>query len=371
MSLVTALPPTASPLAAHATPAVVFRRADSAPHGWQVLTVREGDTLSDIAIAHRTTVGVLLTRNRISGEGNFLALGTHLSVPRTGPASRSGAAGRSVRTATHVVRPGDTLSGIAARYGVSLTRLYSLNNLSRTAYIQPGQRVAVPSQAARTLAKAAAADFTTTRVTVRSGDTLGAIALRHGVAQASLMKANGLSVRSLLQVGQELRVVTRKAYSSNTFAGRTYPDTIVSAASANRAHLARRGVPNRTQTRAMIVSTAQRHGVDPQLALAISFRESGWSQRQVSVANAIGAMQVIPSSGVWASDLVGRRLDLLATQDNVTAGVVILRSLTRSARTQEEAIAGYYQGLQSVQNHGMYSDTKTYVKSILQLKGRM
>ena len=67
MSLVTALPPTASPLAAHATPAVVFRRADSAPHGWQVLTVREGDTLSDLAIAHRTTVGVLLTRNRISG----------------------------------------------------------------------------------------------------------------------------------------------------------------------------------------------------------------------------------------------------------------------------------------------------------------
>ena len=371
MSLVTALPPTASPLAAHATPAVVFRRADSAPHGWQVLTVREGDTLSDIAIAHRTTVGVLLTRNRISGEGNFLALGTHLSVPRIGPASRSGAAGRSVRTATHVVRTGDTLSGIAARYGVSLTRLYSLNNLSRTAYIQPGQRVAVPSQAARTLAKAAAADFTTMRVTVRSGDTLGAIALRHGVAQASLMKANGLSVRSLLQIGQELRVVTRKAYSSNTFAGRTYPDTIVSAASANRAHLARRGVPNRTQTRAMIVSTAQRHGVDPQLALAISFRESGWSQRQVSVANAIGAMQVIPSSGVWASDLVGRKLDLLATQDNVTAGVVILRSLTRSARTQEEAIAGYYQGLQSVQNHGMYSDTKTYVKSILLLKGRM
>ena len=371
MSLVTALPPTASPLAAHATPAVVFRRADSAPHGWQVLTVREGDTLSDIAIAHRTTVGVLLTRNRISGEGNFLALGTHLSVPRIGPASRSGAAGRSVRTATHVVRPGDTLSGIAARYGVSLTRLYSLNNLSRTAYIQPGQRVAVPSQAARTLAKAAAADFTTTRVTVRSGDTLGAIALRHGVAQASLMKANGLSVRSLLQIGQELRVVTRKAYSSNTFAGRTYPDEIVSAASANRAHLARRGVPNRTQTRAMIVSTAQRHGVDPQLALAISFRESGWSQRQVSVANAIGAMQVIPSSGAWASDLVGRRLDLLAAQDNVTAGVVILRSLTRSARTQEEAIAGYYQGLHSVQKDGMYPDTKTYVKSILLLKGRM
>jgi LysM repeat protein len=370
MSLVTALTPTASPLAAHATPAVVFRRVDAAPHGWQVLTVREGDTLSDIAIAHRTTVGVLLTRNRISGDGHFLMLGAQLSVPRVGPTPGSGAAGRTARTATYVVRSGDTLSGIAARYRVSLKHLYSLNDISGTAYIQPGQRVAVPAQAARALAKAATA-FTTTMVTVRSGDTLGAIALRHGVSQAALIKANGLSVRSLLQIGQELKVVTRKAYSSNTFAGRTYSDEIVTAASANRAHLARRGVPSRTQTRAMIVSTARRHGVDPRLALAISWQESGWSQGQVSVANAIGAMQVIPSSGAWASDLVGRRLDLLAAQDNVTAGVVILRSLTRSARTQEEAIAGYYQGLQSVQNHGMYPDTKTYVKSVLLLKGRM
>ena len=367
-----ALTPATSPLPAHATPAAVVRRANPAPHGWQVLTVREGDTLSDIAITHRTTVGVLLTRNHISGGGHFLALGTHLSVPRTTPVSGPGA-GRSARTATYVVRAGDTLAGIAAHHRVSLSTLYSLNALGRTAYIQPGQRVKVPAQAARTLAKAAsAAALTTTMVTVRSGDTLGAIALRHGVSQASLTKTNGLPVRSLLQIGQKLKVVTtRKADGANTFAGRTYSAKIVSAAAVNRAHLARHDVPSRTGTKAMIVSTAQRHGIDPKLALAIAWQESGWDQRQVSVANAIGAMQVIPSSGAWASDLVGRRLDLLAAQDNITAGVVILRSLTRSARTQEEAIAGYYQGLRSVREHGMYPDTKNYVKSILRSKNRM
>jgi LysM repeat protein len=371
MSLV-ALPPAGTPLPAHATPAAVVRRANPAPHGWQVLTVREGDTLSDIAITHRTTVGALITRNHISGGGHFLALGMHLSVPRTTPASRPGA-GRSARTATYVVRSGDTLAGIAGRYQVTLSTLYSLNAIGRTAYIHPGQRVKVPAQAARALAKAAtAAAFTTTVVTVRSGDTLGAIAVRHGVSQASLTKANGLSVRSLLQIGQKLKVVTtRKSDGGNTFAGRTYPAKIVAAAAANRAHLARHDLPSRTGTKAMIVSTAQRHGIDPRLALAISWQESGWNQRQVSVANAIGAMQVIPSSGAWASDLVGRRLDLLEAQDNITAGVVILRSLTRSARTEEEAIAGYYQGLYSVQKHGMYPDTKNYVKSVLLLKGRM
>ena len=81
----------------------------------------------------------------------------------------------------------------------------------------------------------------------------------------------------------------------------------------------------------MIVATARRHGVDPRLALAVGWQESGWNQRQVSVANAIGVMQVIPSSGQWASEMAGRRLNLLNTQDNITAGVVILRSLTRSA----------------------------------------
>ena len=233
----------------------------------------------------------------------------------------------------------------------------------------------MPAPAARATVKTGApAVVTTTALTVRSGDTLSGIAVRHGVSLASLMKANGLSTRSILQIGQTLKVVTpakKKADSSNTFAGRTYSNKVVSAASANRAYLADQSVPSRTQTKAMIESTAQRHGLDPTLALAISWQESGWNQRQVSVANAIGAMQVIPSSGVWASELTGRKLNLLSAQDNITAGMVILRSLSRSARSQEEAIAGYYQGLYSVQKNGMYSDTKQYVKSILALKSRM
>jgi soluble lytic murein transglycosylase-like protein len=121
----------------------------------------------------------------------------------------------------------------------------------------------------------------------------------------------------------------------------------------------------------MIINTARRHGVDPRLALAVSWQESGWNQRQVSVANAIGAMQVIPSSGEWASQMVGRRLNLLRTQDNITAGVVILRSLTRSAKNLDQAIAGYYQGLYSVQHNGMYADTKRYVAAIKAHRARM
>jgi len=374
MSPVAGMPPAASPLPAQTTSTLIQRSSNPAPYGWQVVTVRSGDTLSDIAFTHRTTIGALLTRNRFVGDGSFLAIGRQLWVPRTKPAPQtSRKVAPAARTATYVVRSGDTLSDIAANHKVSLATLFSLNKISRTAYIQPGQRIRLPAPAARAKAKSAAsAAVTTTIVTVRSGDTLSDLAVHHKVSVASLLKANKLSLRSVLQIGQKLKVVTpKKANSSNTFAGRTYPAKIVNAASANRAYLARHTVPSRTQTKAMIIATARRHGVDPNLALAISWQESGWSQRQVSVANAIGAMQVIPSSGVWASELVGRKLNLLNAQDNITAGVVILRALSRSATNQSQAIAGYYQGLYSVQKSGMYTDTKHYVASVLALTIRV
>lgn len=375
MSPVAGMPPATTPVPAQATTTLIQRSANPAPYGWQVLTVRSGDTLSDIAVTHRTTVGVLLTRNRFKDDGSFLAIGRQLWVPRTKPAPQSAPAkaAAAARTATYVVRSGDTLSDIAANHKVSLGTLFSLNKISRTAYIQPGQRIRLPAPAAMAKAKSAASvAVATTIVTVRSGDTLSDLAVHHKVSVASLLKANNLSLRSLLQIGQKLKVVTpKKANNSNTFAGRTYSATIVNAAAANRAYLAGHNVPSRTQTKAMIIATARRHGVDPNLALAISWQESGWNQRQVSVANAIGAMQVIPSSGVWASELAGRKLNLLNTQDNITAGIVILRALSRSATTQSQAIAGYYQGLYSVQKSGMYTDTKHYVASVLALTMRV
>ncbi|NHN55934.1 lytic transglycosylase domain-containing protein [Calidifontibacter sp. DB0510] len=123
-------------------------------------------------------------------------------------------------------------------------------------------------------------------------------------------------------------------------------------------------MPNREQTRALIVATARRYGVNPKLALAIGWQESGWNQRAVSSTNAVGTMQVMPSSGVWAGELDGRKVDLYKTEDNIRAGVVILRFLTTHASSMDQAIAGYYQGLGGVQSRGMYPDTKAYVRAV-------
>jgi len=122
--------------------------------------------------------------------------------------------------------------------------------------------------------------------------------------------------------------------------------------------------------RALVRQTAIDMGVDPALALAVAYQESGFNHASVSPANAIGTMQVIPTSGDWASDLVGRRLNLLDPRDNVVAGVAILRQLVRTAPDLPTAIAGYYQGLSSVTRNGMYEDTKRYVANVQSLMSR-
>jgi soluble lytic murein transglycosylase-like protein len=198
------------------------------------------------------------------------------------------------------------------------------------------------------------------------------------VSLASVLKTNRLGADAVIHVGDRVRIRGARAVARakpakpaavpDTFLGVTYPTSVARAAARNRAVLAARDVPSRAEVKALVTQTARRHGVDVRLALAVSFQESGWNQRQVSVANAIGTMQVIPSSGQWASTLVGRRLNLLDAEDNITAGVVILKALTTSAGRVDHAIAGYYQGLASVRSRGMHADTRQYVRSVLALK---
>ena len=339
---------------------------------WSTYTVRDGDTLWDIASAHHTDVRSLIRANHLTDGGHVIRIGTRLKVPGAAKASLPRRTAPAI--GTYVVRSGDTVSHIAQRFKVSPGVVLKLNHLDARGRIYPGQHLRVPLAAVRAQAKAAAARAAALRYTtyrVRNGDTLSAIAARSRTTLPTVLKLNRLNVRSVIYPGQVLRVPRHVTASSstNTFAGRTYANAVVRAAAANRHYLASRAVPGKEATRRLIVRTAQRYGVDPSLALAVAWQESGWNQRQVSVANAIGTMQVIPSSGRWASELVGRRLNLLSTQDNITAGVVILRALTHSAPINQ-AVAGYYQGLGSVQRNGMYTDTKAYVRNISVLMRR-
>ena len=278
------------------------------------------------------------------------------------------------------VKNGDTLSRIANQYGTTVRNLVALNNLPGNGNtIYAGETLKVPGKQTTKRSQVGRVTYV-----VKKGDTITAIAKRFKCSQASLLAANGLHVTDHIYAGKPLQVPVKlhpkpkpqpkakpkPAKKNNSFAGRTYPDHVVAKADQNRAILKSRKLPTRAQMRTIIISTAKQYGVDPELALAVSWQEAGWKQRVVSPANAVGAMQVIPSTGRFASSIVGRELDLLRPRDNVTAGVVLLDRLTSAAQLQT-AVAGYYQGLGGVKRNGMYPDTKLYVQNVLRIKAQL
>ena len=128
------------------------------------------------------------------------------SVPATIPAGLQPA---RVTPAAHTVVRGDTVSGIAGRYGLSTSAVLKLNNLKATSVIYPGQRLKLTG-AATTAAKKAAtvapAGTSSRTYTVKSGDTLGGIAARHGVKLSQVLSWNGLKLASVIYPGQKIRI---------------------------------------------------------------------------------------------------------------------------------------------------------------------
>ncbi|MFW0771637.1 LysM peptidoglycan-binding domain-containing protein [Paenarthrobacter nitroguajacolicus] len=360
-------------------PAALRPMAPSVPDSY---TVVRGDTISAIARRFNLDTTAVLQLNKLSATtliypGQTIKL---KGMAAAAPAQPAPPAPSAPSTATvYTVVSGDTLGAIAAKHGVTLSNIFSWNGLNGSSIIYPGQKIKVsggsaPSApAAPAPAPAPAPLAGTGSYTIKAGDTLSSIASRHGVSLAALMAANNnVTATTVIYPGQKLTIPgagvqpvgETKPLVPSTFLGFTYPPAVVSSANENKALLNASPVPSRAEMKSIVADTARRMGVSPSLALAFAEQESGFDQRAVSPANAIGTMQVIPSSGQWASDLVGRKLNLLDPYDNATAGVAIIRTLIATSKDLDTAIAGYYQGQYSVSKYGMYDDTKRYVESI-------
>ena len=113
---------------------------------------------------------------------------------------------------THVVVPGDTLSGIAASSGVRLSDLLRANGLQISSLILPGQHLDIPGTSAGTspvgtpTPSPSASNQAGANHVVQWGDTLSGIARRNGVSLSSLLGANQLSLTSMILPGMSLRV---------------------------------------------------------------------------------------------------------------------------------------------------------------------
>ena len=119
-----------------------------------------------------------------------------LALPALGLAVLAGGALAPVdRSATtHVVQAGENLSAIARRYGVTVEELVQTNGLNNPDLIYAGQILTIPI----------ALEAGTSLYTVQQGETLSEIAARYGVPVESIMAVNGLPTRDSIAVGQQL-----------------------------------------------------------------------------------------------------------------------------------------------------------------------
>jgi LysM repeat protein len=299
--------------------------ADAAIH-----EVAPGETLSGIAIADGLPVGLLAAANGLPIDTQVIA-GSILVIPAAGQAA-----------ATTAVAPTATAGGTG----------------------EPAGDDGDESESATTASSSSSAPPALGAYTVRPGDTLGELARRSGVPVEQMAYMNGLRVNDVLLAGTVIKLPTGSPIASS--AGTTEPSGAVVPAAAPTA------TPVRLSA-AQVGSIAAANGVPASLATAIAWQESGFNNGFVSAANARGIMQILP--GTWnyvqSALIPGQRLDPASAADNVRAGSLYLGQLLReTGGDPATAVAGYYQGLKSVQAIGMLPETRRYVANVLALRSQ-
>jgi N-acetylmuramoyl-L-alanine amidase len=294
----------------------------------------------------------------------------------------------------HVIAKGETLSSVAAADGLSVSQLAAANGMSPDSQLTAGSLLAIPPQGAATGESAGApstadADTDTSSpaatspssavtssagggYVVQPGDTLSAIAARLGVSVESLAAANGLDPSGLLISGTTLHAVGgagSSATSATTEMVSTSPSSEGGAPSSGGG-----AQPTAEMVSPSTVgSIAANEGVPASLAEAVGYQESGFNNGMVSHTGAVGVMQIMPSTWNW----IGRNLagppplSPTSATDNIRAGSLLLHSLLADTGGNDAmAVAGYYQGIQSVRAHGLYPDTQAYVNNVMALRQR-
>jgi LysM repeat protein len=183
---------------------------------------------------------------------------------------------------------------------------------------------------------------------VRPGESFFSIAQRYHLSPWRLARDNGLRLDGVIVPGQRL--------------------TLPAGAHAGTALLP----ADRNAVRAAIDRWSAVYGVDPRLARALAWMESGFQQDVVSPAGAVGVMQLLPETWEWVDVLLLGERTPRTYEGNVRAGVRYLRwQLDQFGGDRRLALAGYYQGARAVRERGLFDDTKQYVAVILALYGKV
>lgn len=157
--------------------------------------VRPGDSLSEIAARSNTTVAQIRRDSKITGS--VIRPGQVIKVRYTPKGYKPGT---GTKAKTHVVSRGESISAIAKRNGVTVQDILMANNIPAkdAAKIRPGKRLTIPSKGgveASSGSKGSKSSAKSKTHTIARGESLSTIAKRHGVTVQELCKANNLSAK--------------------------------------------------------------------------------------------------------------------------------------------------------------------------------
>ncbi|WIB78873.1 LysM peptidoglycan-binding domain-containing protein [Curtobacterium sp. MCPF17_002] len=259
-------------------------------------TVRQGDTVSGIAARFGLSAQEVLVRNGL-GWNTIIHPGQTLHLAST-PAVRTASTASTSSTGSYHVKQGDTVSGIASRVGVSTTALLSANTLSSRSVIYPGQTLRVPT-AGSSAAAAPVAGSSAGASSSGASSTARAASVKIGTGDtiASIAAAHGVSVSSLLSANG-------LSYTSTIYAGKTL--VMPSAGGSGSGSGASSGTSLSAEQRgnaATIISVGRSLGVPDRgivIALAAAMQESSLRNLPHGDRDSVGLFQQRPSQG-WGS----------------------------------------------------------------------
>ena len=315
-------------------------------------TVREGDSISEIALRSGVSARSIVVANGLTDPNRVIA-GRTLTIPDATPPA-------AAPTGTYTVRSGDTVSHIAVRTGVPAAAIVVANALVDPDRLAVGRTLTIPGGGGAGSAPSTGGGApATTGYTVQAGDTLSEIATRLGVSSAALAAANGIGDADRVVIGRVLTVPAAAAATASATAPPGLPARL-------------RSSPQRLAYIPIFDRWAAHYGVPADLLKAMTWVESGWQQGAVSSTGAIGIGQIMPDTHAWMRDVVIREpLDPNDPDDNIRMSARYLRwLLDRTGGDVRLSLGGYYQGLQAVNTRGLLAETEVYVANIVAFRDR-
>ena len=268
-------------------------------------TVQPGDTVAAIAGRHGLSTASVLALNGLGWKslifpGQVLKLAAGATTAPTPTVQEGG---------RYTIAKGDTISRVAARFGVPVDAVLTANGLSWSSIIYPGQTIAIPAAPAPAAPEPAAGPAVelvsavapaapsapaappaaTSTYVIQSGDTISSIAARFGVSAQAVLAANGLTASSIIYPGGKLTIPAPGAAGGASSGGGGGSVTALTAEQEANARI--------------IIQVGREQGVPDYgiiIALATAMQESSLRNIDYGDRDSVGLFQQRPSTG-WGT----------------------------------------------------------------------